>query len=220
MIEKGIYLFKEELCPMLGISKYQCERRQKDLLTWLTNFFDYELVQGKPLRIKIEEVYGEYVAMPRKVMGERELSSEKKEKYKLYTIASLGTEFKPNSQRKIARDAINEFGYTMYNHTNAEAVAKRYIKEPFNQYGETDNKKVWVWYSSYEKIADDIVEEWRTILSDERISEEEAACAFYRQEQGEDISEQKKYYKIAQERFRDKYKDIAVLVTSWKLKGD
>lgn len=98
----------------------------------------------------------------------------------------------------MARDAINDFGYETYHHTNVEAVAKRFIREPFKTYGESDNKKVWVWYSNYEKIDNNILEEWRDILREEHIAEEEAANAFYRQEQGEDVSVEKAYYKTAQ----------------------
>lgn len=147
-----------------------------------------------------------------------ELRLEKKTKYEQFTIASLGVEFKPNSQNKIARDAIASFGKKEFHHTSMRAVAARYVREPFHQYGETDDKKVWVWYSSYEPLEQDVVENWRKTLQEEHISEQEAANAFYRQEQGEDISKEKNYYKKAQERFAKKYGDIAVLVTSWRLK--
>jgi hypothetical protein len=132
------------------------------------------------------------------VPSQEALTAEKKEKYTTFTIAALGTDFKPNSQSKVARDAIESFGYNLYHHTSPEAVAKRFVKEPFKTYGETDNKKVWVWYSTYEKIEPNLLEEWRKILREEHIAEDEAANAFYRQEQGEDISVEKGYYKTAQ----------------------
>lgn len=169
-----------------------------DLLEWLKNFFDYEFYDGKPKRILIKEVYGDYSPLPRKVPSQEALTAEKKEKYTNFTIASLGTEFKPNSQSKVAREAIEDFGKKLYNHTNARAVAERFVREPFKTYGESDNKKVWVWYSTYKKIDNAILEEWRNILREEHIAEDEAANAFYRQEQGEDISVEKGYYKNAQ----------------------
>lgn len=213
-----IYKFKSEFAKELDIPANQVDRRQDELLTWLSNFFDYEFFEGCPKRILIKEIYGEYQPLPRKIPSQDVLSAEKKEKYKNFTIAALGTEFKPNSQSKVARDAIEAFGYYDYKHTNVRAVSTRYIKEPFKAYGETDNKKVWVWYSTYEKINSDLLEEWRQILREEHIAEDEAANAFYRQEQGEDITTEKNYYKTAQQRFKEKYGDIAVLVTSWKLK--
>lgn len=219
MEKDQVYNFKTEFCKELGITIYQVERRQDDLLNWLKNFFDYEFFDGKPKRILIKEIYGEYQSLPRKVPSQDELNKKKQEDYTKYTIASLGTEFKPNSKSKIARDAISDFGFEKYNHTNSKAVAKRFVKEPFDKYGESNGKRYWVWYSTYKKISKEIFEEWMKILKEEHISEEEAACAFYRQEQGEDISKEKEYYKKAVKRLKDKYHDIPVQVSEWKLKS-
>ena len=156
-----IYKFKSEFAKELSIPANQVDRRQDELLTWLSNFFDYEFFEGCPKRILIKEIYGDYQPLPRKVPSQAVLSAEKKEKYKNFTIAALGTEFKPNSQSKVAREAIEAFGYEDYKHTNVRAVSTRYIKEPFKAYGETDNKKIWVWYSTYEKIDSGLLEEWR-----------------------------------------------------------
>ena len=117
-------------------------------------------------------------------MSQYETTIEKKKDYELFTIAALGTEFKPNSKARIARTAIDEFGYNKYGHTNSEAVSKRFIKEPFDKYGETNNTSVWVWYSNYTPLPKDVLDSWREIMREEHISEAEAANAFYRQEQG------------------------------------
>jgi hypothetical protein len=61
MIEANkIYNFKEEFCKELKIPSYQFDRRKKDLLNWLDNFFDYEIYSGCPIRILIKKIYGEY----------------------------------------------------------------------------------------------------------------------------------------------------------------
>ena len=219
MIEiNKVYRFKDEFAKELSIPSNQIDRRQKELLDWLTNFFVYKFYDGCPKRIMITEIIGEYRPLPRKPTKSSELTKEKIEDYKNFTIASLGVEFKPNSQSKVAREAIKSFGYEKYSHTSEKAVANHYIKEPFQQFGESDNQKVWVWYSSYEKLPQEVAAEWRNILNEENIGEQEAANAFYKQEQGQDITKEKQYYKTAQQRFKDKYNDIAVLVTSWKLK--
>lgn len=212
------YEFKKEFCALLNIPNNQVDRRQEELLSWLSNFFDFKFYDGRPKRIVINEIYGEYQPMPRKVPNQEALTAEKKEKYTQFTIASLGTEFKPNSQRRIARQAIDAFGSELYHHSSSRAVAERYIKEPFHAYGETNNLKTWVWYSSYVPLGEEVLEHWRRILNEEHISVDEAANAFYRQEQGEDISQEKSYYKMAMNRFREEYNDIPVLVSSWKLK--
>lgn len=218
MIEKQVYLFREEFCKELKIPINQYKNRQEELLEWLTNFFDFDYLPGRPIRINIKEIYGEYQQLPRKSPKQDELNKQKKEDYEKFTIAALGTEFKPNSKMRVARQAIDSFGYEKYSHTNAEWVSRKYVKEPFEKYGETDNQQVWVFYSTYEKVPADILEDWRQILREEHIGEEEAANAFYKQEQGQDISKEKSYYKKAQERFSSKYNDIPILVKSWKVR--
>lgn len=218
-MELKVYNFKDEFCKELNIPMNQAERRLPELLEWLKNFFEYEFFVGRPNRIQIKEIIGEYQPMPRKLPKQDALNQEKIKDYTEYTIAALGTEFKPNSKSKIARDAIYDFGRKKYHHTNREAVVKRYVKEPFDKYGETNDVQVWVMYSTYEPLPDEILEDWRNILRIERIGEQEAANAFYKQEQGQDISQEKQYYNNAMQRFKEKYNDVPVLVKNWKLKA-
>ena len=87
-------------------------------MLWLSNFYDYELLNGCPIRIHIKEVYGEYQQMPRKIKYDTIQMEEKMKDYTNFTIASLGPKFKPNSKSKVAREAIEEFGYEKYGHTS------------------------------------------------------------------------------------------------------
>lgn len=210
------YQLREELAPLLGISDYTVVRRKKELLEWLKNFYDYELISEKPYTLQIIEIYGDYQKMPKK-WEKNEL--QKKQDYENYVIAALGVEFKPNSRMRVAREAILDFDREKYSHTNPRAVTSRFVKEPFEKYGETDNKRIWVWSDKYEPLTKEEVAEWRQILKEEKISEKEAAAAFYKQEQGQDISQEKQYYKNAMWRFQDLHgrSDVPVLVSSWKL---
>lgn len=218
LIESGkIYNFKTEFWPLLGINKGQWENRKHDLLEWIKNFYDYELLDGKPMRIYIKEVLGEYRPLPRK-LNSQELTAQKREDYTNFAIASLGTEFKPNSKAKTSRDAVMAFGHEKYGHTNVEAIARRFIGPAFDEYGECNHVKRWVWYSTYEPLDNDTLDRWRTILREEHISEDEAANAFYRQEQGEDISKEKEYFKKARQRFKDEFGQAPILVSDWRLK--
>lgn len=54
------YDFKKEFWAALGIKKNQWETRRRDLLEWLSNFYDFELIEGHPIRILIREIYGTY----------------------------------------------------------------------------------------------------------------------------------------------------------------
>lgn len=217
-MKQGIFLFKEEFCKELKIPQNQYDRRQNELLIWLSNFYDFEFLKGRPLRIHVREQLGEYQPMPRKLPKQDELTAAKIKDYEEFTIAALGTEYKPNSKSKIAREAINAFGYEKYSHISQKAVVERYIKKPFDTQSETNGNQVWVWYSTYEPLSEEVLIDWRSIMTEEHISETEAANAFYRQEQGQDISKEKGYYKKAQDRFIEKYGDVAVLVKEWKRK--
>lgn len=156
MIIKKVYKFNEEFCEELKIPTNQKNRRKKELLEWLKNFYNYELLPGKPLLIQIKEVYGEYQPLPRN-FSNKDLFKQKMQDYEKYTLASLGTEFKPNSKSKVARDAIVDFGLEKYGHNNQEYIAKTFIKNPFDKYGESDHKSIWVYYDSYEPMEKNIL---------------------------------------------------------------
>lgn len=215
IVKDTVYLFKEEFCKELGIGTRAWKDRKEDLLIWLENFYDYELYEGRPIRIFIKEVYGEYRPLPRKGT---ESMKQKQSDYETFAIASLGVEFKPNSKAKTSREAIDAFGYEKYGHTNVEAVTRRYVGPAFDKYGETNGIKHWVWYSTYEPLDQEAVERWRQIMFEEHISEAEAANAFYRQEQGEDISKEQGYFKRARQRLKEEYGQIAILVSDWRVK--
>lgn len=217
MLKPGIYKLKEEFWPMIGVASSQWNRRKEDLLAWWKEFFDYELLDGKPLQIKILEVYGEYQPLPRKVEGFN--MAEKMADYERFTIASLGTEFKPNSKYRVAREAIHDFGEKKYGHTSQEAVARRFVAPAFDKYGESTNEHVWVWYSTYQELSEAEATDWRNIMEEERISETEASNAFYKQAQGEDISKELSYFAIARQRFKEKYGEAPILVQKWRVKA-
>lgn len=216
--ENTVYKFKDEFCAELNIPMNQAERQLDRLLEWLPNFFDFEFYKGRPHRIFIKTIIGEYQPLPRKIPSQAELTEAKKRDYKDYTIAALGTEYKPNSKTKVARDAIADFGRNRYHHISYKAVAERYVKKPFDEYGETNNCYYWVWYSTYEKLDDEDEVKWRSVLRDEEIAENEASNAFYKAAEGEDISEEINRFKRAQERMIEIYDDFPVRVREWKIK--
>ena len=55
-------------------------------------------------------------------------------------------------------------------------------------------------------------------MSEEHISEQEAASAFYKEQQGEDISKEKGYFKNARTRFKKEFGSTPILVESWRVK--
>lgn len=200
-----------------SLTRSNWERRHDDLLDHLQDYMDITEIKTEKGRYSYEvkgELPDSIPSLPRKSQ-----LSQKKKDYEEYTIKALGTEFKPNSKSKIAREAIADFGNKKYGHTSQRSVVERYVKEPFDKYGESDGNKYWCYYDTYEVIPAEIVAEWREILAEEHISEREAANAFYRQQQGEDISKEKGYYRNALDRFKEKYGSTPILVGKWKIKN-
>jgi hypothetical protein len=85
------------------------------------------------------------------------------------------------------------------------------------EFGEKSSHYFWVKYDTYEKLTQEELNNWYNILEEEHIGEKEAANAFYRQEQGEDITKEKNAYKAALKKFEKEYKTIPVRVGEWKL---
>lgn len=221
-MEPGVYLFKEEFCKILNIPQNQYNRRQSELVEWLYNFYDFEMLEGKPIRIHVKVEIGEYRPLPRKkydTTSRNLLNREKLEKYGEFTVSSLGAEYQPNSKTRIARKAINAFGEEEYGHTNTEAVAKRFVAPTFDRVAESDGVRKWVWYQSYEVLDEVTVIEWREILKKWKVDTKNAAELFYAAAQGEDIDEGKAAYKNAMWEMKSKHGDFPVCVKSWKLKG-
>lgn len=141
MIEKNkTYLLKQEFFKELNISESQYLRRKEELLSWIANFFVYDItVDEKPIKITIKEIIGEYQPLPRKKYSSeirQQQTKQKQEDYKNFTLASLGTEWKTNSKRRVAREAILSFGEEKYGHTNAAGVANHYVGPYMDKYGE------------------------------------------------------------------------------------
>lgn len=206
---------RKELSQKYSIPRSTWDKKHDELILHLQEYMN--IIEIKSIKGRYTyEVKGEMPDIIPSLKAAR--TKQKKKDYEKFTIAALGTEFKPNSKSKIARDAIADFGYEKYKHKSQRSVAEQYIKEPFNKYGVSDGNQYWCFYSTYEVMDEAIVTEWRTILSEEKIGEEEAANAFYRQAQGEDISTELQFYKNAMNRFKEKYNDIPVLVKKWKCK--
>lgn len=210
-----MFITRKELTKKYSIPLSQWNQKHDELIWHLQEYMDITEIKSEKGRYSYE-VNGE---LPDSIPPlKKSLVEQKKRDYEDYTIKALGTEFKPNSKSKIAREAIADFGSEKYGHYSQESVVRRYVKEPFDKYGESDGNKYWCYYDSYEVIPADVIADWRMILAEEHISEQEAANAFYREQQGEDVSKEKNYYKNALNRFKEKYGSIPVLVSKWKVR--
>lgn len=166
----------------------------------------------------IYEIEGE---MPEEIppLPRKSQMEDKQRAYAKFTYEALGTEFKPNSKSKIARDAIWNFGRKDFHHNSTRAVAARFIKQPFEEYGETNGVECWVNCQDYEPLTKEEESLWKRILAEERIDETSAANAFYRMSQGEDVTKEMGYFEKAKQRMFDETGIIPVRVKSWRRKA-
>lgn len=218
MIETKIYNFKEEFMPLLKISSYQYRNRKDDLMEWLKDFFVYEILDGKPIKINIIQQIGEYEPMPNR--GQQEKSKEKKQDYENYVIEHLPKEFTPMSKTRMTQNAINDFGKERYKHYNQEAVNRRYVGPAMDIHGEKTNERYWCWYRSYTQLEQEVLEDWRNILVKWKCTEKEVYAAFCEKNSTKDETEMIRLegaFKAAMMDFTSKYGDKLVCIPKWKI---
>ena len=73
---------------------------------------------------------------------------------------------------------------------------------------ENDNKE--------DVLTEEQLKDWKSILLENKIGEKEAANAFYRQSEGEDISKEIGFYKKSLRDFKAKYQFSPILVYEWR----
>lgn len=215
-MEVGFYKLKEEFFKQLHISDNSYRRRREDLLEWLKNFYDYELIDGRPIMIHIKEVYDEYEPLPKKGEMGKSLTAEKEKDYAAYIESKFTDEWVYTSKMKESREAIEAFGKEKYHHSSAAAVAKRYIGPAMNIKCEKSLERYWVDYPSYKPLSEEQVAAWRQILEEEHISEREAANAFYKKCRGGDTSKEEGYFKTALERCKIELGLSPILVLQYR----
>lgn len=222
-MKPGIYLFKEEFCTELGIPQNQYNRRKDELIEWLYNFYEFEILDGRPIRINVIAEIGDYEPLPRKKYDktQREKDTEEKlQKYGEFTILSLGIDYEPNSKSRIARKAIDKFGRVEYRHKDVKTVARKYITPAFNKHAESNDEMVWVWYSTYKELNERDTTLWHDVLTKFKMNKEAAANYFYIMAQGEDIDQAVNVYKAAMDMMKFMRGDFPVRVKKWRLKQE
>lgn len=218
MIEAKVYLFKEEFMPLLKITNYQYRHKKNELLEWLKDFFEYEILEGRPIRINILQQIGEYEPLPTK--DQKQKTKKKQDDYENYVIEHLPKEFAPMSKARMTRDAVNDFGKEKYNHTNLEAVNKRYVGPAMETHGQKTEERYWCWYKTYKQLPQEVVDDWRTILAKWKCTEKEVYAAFCSKQASKDDAEMIRVegaFKSAMAEFLSKYDDRIIFIPKWKI---
>ena len=60
ILKETPYDLRGTFLPMLGVTANTYQKRRVDLLEWLKEFYDYELIYSRPIVIIIHEIYGEF----------------------------------------------------------------------------------------------------------------------------------------------------------------
>ena len=212
-----IYNFKDVM-EELHIPYSQWRRRKEDLKEWLSNFYDYDIQEGRPITFIIYKIYGEYKPLPRKAYNKAKATREEKQKdYEDFIRKSIPKDsWKITSKVEESRQAIEDFAYEKYGHESPQSVATCYIGPAMESTCIKSEKTIWVNYKNYKPLTEEQLKDWKSILSKNKIGEKEAANAFYRQSEGEDISKEIGFYKKSLRDFKAKYQFSPILVYEWR----
>ena len=218
MFELNTQYSLNQILKDLNIPLYQWKKRKEDLKEWLSNFYDYELIEGKPNKIIFKAIYGEYKPMPRKAYNKAKATREEKQKdYEDFIRKSIPKDsWKITSKVEESRQAIEDFAYEKYGHESPQSVATCYIGPAMESTCIKSEKTIWVNYKNYKPLTEEQLKDWKSILSKNKIGEKEAANAFYRQSEGEDISKEIGFYKKSLRDFKAKYQFSPILVYEWR----
>lgn len=208
-------LSRTELNKKFDLNKNMWQRRKEDLLEYLNEFMTItEIENNGRYSYEIDVLPDSIPPFPRKSNKENKIQD-----YKKFTIAALGNEFKPNSKSKIARDAINDFGLERYGHTSTPYIVRSFVGPVMEENGEHSHDMVWVDSNTYELISDEQKSFLCSSFEEVHLSEKEMANAFVKEQQGEDISDEKSSYSKVMDRFKEKYDFRPIKVYKWKIKS-
>lgn len=211
-----IILSRKQLSEKYDINNHTWTRRHDDLIDYLQDYLDIEEYKEKGsyfYKINEDEMPDYIPPIPRKSW-----KKEVEDNYDNYVKEHLPIEFTPLSKSRMSKDAIDDFGYDKYGHTSIKYITRRYVSESMDKYGEYTEERVWVRYDTYEELDENESSELMDIFRRNNMSNEEMVCAWIKQEQGEDVSKEKKRFKDAMNEFKKKYHTIPVYVPKWKLK--
>lgn len=163
-----------EFCASLSIPPYTYQRRQKDLLHWLTFFYSFTFKKGTPSTITIHSQFASYQPLPAKPQFNLLMS------YVSFVAPYLQPDYSPINKTAIARKAIPLLGPP---EAKPEQIAQSYVSQALSLIGETNGEHAWIDLSSKTPIPSSLLPLWQNQLRQqwvkaEETSYEELASAF------------------------------------------
>lgn len=210
---------RNELNEKYKLDRNIWNRRHDDILDHLRDFMNIEERQtdtGRFYYVVDEDSLPEEIPpLPRKNNAQ-----DKRIDYEEYTLRNMTREYQINTKVNIARGAIREFGREKYGHRSENAVAARYVGPVMDEKCQRSSDMFWVNSETYEIMDVEQVGIFFKFLRKHHITEQQAANAFYKQAQGEDISVELNSYKSALEEFYETCHYIPIKVYKWKIKPE
>lgn len=211
------YRVTKEFLPLVGITINQWNRRKKEILDWLENFYEYEYKEGRPATITITKIYADYQPLPYRYKYTKE---EKIRDYEKYVKDHLPREWELLTKKKMAEDSIKDFSREKYGHYSPESVVKGYVSPAMEKFGEKTRDTFWVHRNEgkYILCTEEEIAALKELFSKYNISEKQQADAFKKYADGENIDKEVSWYKAAIGEFESTYGFIPFKISKWKLK--
>lgn len=212
-----ITLKRSQLNKKYGLSKNQWTRRHDDVMEYLSEFMNITQVVSDSGRFSYQ-VEGE---MPQSIppLPEKRVRQERTQRYKKYILTKqLTLDFKPNSKAKVARDAQRDFARREYGHESIPSIVRNYTAPIMDKYGEESKDHVWVRFDNYKPLTEDELNDLKYFFKAENMAEEEMACAWVKENQGQDVTKEKESFQRAVQRFIFLHGFRPVLASKWRLK--
>ena len=204
---------RSQLTKKYNITRGQWQNRNDDLLDYLNDFFPIvEIKEGRYFYYEVPDDLPDSIPkLPRKTNR-----AEKIADYEQYVIDNLPDVPTPLSKSKMARDAIDDFGYEKYHHTSYKAVSERYVGPAMNKHGEHSIKMVWVDVNTYIPLTQEQEDFLHDCFQQAHLSELEMANAFKKYAQEQDISEEIDNFNKAIEVFKARFDFRPITVYEWQ----
>lgn len=139
-------MFKEEFCKKILCERPNAYRGSRRLLKYLENYFDYELIKSKPLKIIIHNIKKNYELLP----DARQIKSQKKKDLiKDFIIENIETEkdnlfiFNCMDFAKIVKEKYSE----KFKDLTIKTIAYKYIAEVLKEIA--DYETCWYFKGEY-----------------------------------------------------------------------
>lgn len=222
------YLFKEEFCKQILEERPNVyNRKVKQFLQWLREFFIFDYKKSSPSTIIILDILKEYEMFPRYDASnriqkrlEREATVEKFIREEVFKDShEVCTSYSKISRDMQAKGLITEI--------KAPTLARGYVNPVLNRMA-IKMYMVWVWNECYEDLTKDQIEEWLQLVislmrkdkTDEEIIKEYIEIMSIEDDETRNIvikDIKQNYYKNAIMIFRSKYGEQPIKVYKWAL---